>query len=801
MSGQHPRILSELAAIRARRGDAAEARFRLRSRSEMVVGERADTLRRVARAAWSAPATWCLALCITLLAAWDARVLTLLRPGGPWLGPAFMAAVWVLLYSMLILAYGSLEHAPAGTARRLSLRLGIALVLALVSTEVARIAVNPLLRPLNWTYYHYLRLLLAPMLAAFWCAAILPGETRALARTIRREEAIAPVVALVALLLLAAVLTAASDLAFQLVGVGSTVEQQLSRDLVDPRSWASMTVILFAVLAIVFAVTSSATTAALLVSPIYATMVFASLVKIRYIHSAVQPLDLLALPEFMPLFGSFFGAGAIVVSAIGIVLWLVALVATWRRWRTPMSIGRRGVIGLVSAVLLVTFVGAFLPPALLPGPIAARSETLRAFTMKIGAPAGNFREEARAHGIMLNFLSELRSAFITVPRGYSAARVEHAMRPYVSREATPAPAKHPGGVSLVIYLVESLMDPNDLGLHYTAEPMPNFRAIAAEQIHGRAIVPQEFSGSANTEFELLTGMSNAFLPSGSIPYRQYVRRPMPALPRLLRDLGYATTAVQADYRYYYDRERVYPLLGFEHAAWLHDPVREHADRGAWPSDESIVNAVIEASQRSRPFFVFAFPSSSHSPYDYGTYARSDLDVLDAPAPAASEVKEYINAVRVTDRAIGRLVEHFRARSDSTIIVIMGDHLPPFSSAVLSPFLQRLSRLPAAQRARAARATPLLVWANFTLPRGELTLSTNMVPAYLLERLGARPRSIFAVTDSLSRTLPVVSAVVQATDGRLWPQADVPAALRGPIDDYRLLQYDLLLGDRFALRKR
>ena len=77
----------------------------------------------------------------------------------------------------------------------------------------------------------------------------------------------------------------------------------------------------------------------------------------------------------------------------------------------------------------------------------------------------------------------------------------------------------------------------------------------------------------------------------------------------------------------------------------------------------------------------------------------------------------------------------------------------------------------------------------------------MVSAYVLERLGAPRRAIFAVTDSLSRTLPVVSAVVQATDGRIWPQADVPTALRGPIDDYRLLQYDLLLGDQFALRKR
>ena len=376
------------------------------------------------------------------------------------------------------------------------------------------------------------------------------------------------------------------------------------------------------------------------------------------------------------------------------------------------------------------------------------------------------------------------------------------MRPYVSRAATQAPTKRAGGVNLVIYLVESLMDPNDLGLHYTAEPMPNFRAIAAEQIHGRAIVPDEFYASSSTEFELLTGMSASFLPTGSIPYRQYVRRPLPALPRLLHDLGYTSIAVEAGPKNYYDRERVNPLLGFDRTVWPYGaPGVAKADRGKWPSDDAIVDAVIEASEQSRPFFVFAFPASMHSPYNRGVYERSDLDVLDAPTPAAAaEVKEYINAVRVADRAIGRLVEHFRARTDSTVVLIMGDHLPPFSSDVLGSLLQ-LSGLPAAERARAARTTPLLVWANFTLPREELTVSSNMVPAYLLDRLGAPPRSLFAVTDSLWRAFPVVSAVVQATDGRLWSHDDVPAALRGPIDDYRLVQYDLLLGDQHVLRVR
>jgi len=249
---------------------------------------------------------------------------------------------------------------------------------------------------------------------------------------------------------------------------------------------------------------------------------------------------------------------------------------------------------------------------------------------------------------------------------------------------------------------------------------------------------------------------------------------------------------------------VYPLLGFDRTVWMHDePVRDRAERGRWPSDESIVNAVIEASQRSRPFFVFAFPSSSHSPYDFGTYARSDLDVLDAPSTlAAAEVKEYANAVRVADRAIGRLIEHFRESPDSTIVVVMGDHLPPLSAEAMRVFTSGVGRLPEAERARATRAVPLLVWANFVLPAPqEITLSTNLMPAYLLERIGAPRQGLFGVTDSVRRLLPVMGAVVQDAAGRVELPADIPPSLRSLIEDYRLVQYDLLLGNQFAYRRR
>jgi hypothetical protein len=512
-------------------------------------------------------------------------------------------------------------------------------------------------------------------------------------------------------------------------------------------------------------------------------------------HSAVQPFDLLTLPEFLPLFDAFFGTWAAIGSAIAIACWLVALVVVWRRTRSRVSAPRRVAVGATSFVLLAALVIAFLPPRVLPPPLDRHGDAMYAVVTALGAPQSEHRDMVRSGGIVLNFLSELQSAFVVVPTDYSPAHVASVMRTYPVAAAT-APRR--GGVSLVVYLVESFMDPNELGFTYTADPIPNLRALRRAQVGGWAIVPRAFGGSANTEFELLTGMTNSFLPEGSIPYRQHVRTPLPALPSTLRDLGYATIAVQADPRYYYDRERVYPLLGFDRTVWLHEAKVPQADRGGWPSDEVLVDSVIAATSRSHPAFVFGFPSSTHSPYNAGTYASSALAVTDAPnAAVRAEVQEYINAERVADRAIGRLVEHYRSVPDSTIVVIFGDHLPPLSSGALARLTNRLSKLPEVEHTRETRRVPLLVWANFTLPHAEPTLSVNLLAPFLLERMGVARRGLFAVTDSVRRAFPVVSACVEGADGTLWPREGVPAALRGPIEDYRLVQYDLLLGRAYA----
>ncbi|MDQ3516432.1 MAG: LTA synthase family protein, partial [Gemmatimonadota bacterium] len=333
-------------------------------------------------------------------------------------------------------------------------------------------------------------------------------------------------------------------------------------------------------------------------------------------------------------------------------------------------------------------------------------------------------------------------------------------------------------------------------------PMPNLRAARKSHTGGHAIVPEQFGGSANSEFELLAGMSQSFLPQGSLPYRQYVRRPIPSLPRALHEVGYVTTAIQADPRYFYDRERVYPLLGFDRVVWAEDGVEaERKSRVGYPVDDVLVDAVIEASRGPRPFFIFAFPSSTHGPYDTGAYRASDLEVVDTlESTAAEEIKEYITALSAADRAIGTLIEHFSSQRDSTIIVVVGDHLPPLSQSAL----RHLEGHETATDAREAailvpHRVPLLVWTSFGLPREEPELGLNVLASYILERMGLPRAGLLAVTDSILRYLPAIFGNYARDDnGAVWHRDSLPGRLPDLLHDYWTIQYDLLLGRRYSL---
>jgi hypothetical protein len=752
-----------------------------------AIGKRwAEAAAPLSSAARSAPESFLL-LALFVLSSAAAQRAGALPGGGLRLhGLAATSLFCAFLYGALGTMY--LRASPGeGSARRVLRRLGVCLVLAVATTY----GIMRLLPPDAWDKFFYLRYPAFPASAALWCAALLPRESRGLLRAAAVPRPESPLPPLACLLAAAAVLITASDLALQLRDVSIP---GIRGSVIQKNAWVTGTVILFAFYALAFAATLRVGAALLVVTPLFSVLGLSTLVKMKYMHSPVVPLDLLSLREFLPFFRSFFGDGVFAASVFGLVAWAASLFMIRRTAPRRVRPLHRRLIGGCSLAVLAAF------------PLLIWFFPKMEIERRIGAPsvyATGQQESTRTSGFLLSFLSEIPASFVAAPSGYSGGTVASALRRYPAFAAPPAGGNPGRRVNLILYMVESLMDPDDLGWRCSSDPMPNLHALKRNGHGGACVVPGKHNGSSDSEFEALTGMTMSFLPQRSLAYRQFVRAPIPSLPAALKRLGYRTFAVQADPKGFYNREEAYRQIGFDEVFWLNEAREvERAVDPFWPSDNAIVDTVIRASRGKGPFFAFAFPSSTHSPYNRGLYGNSGLEVLDPPpGDAAAEVKEYINLLRDADRAIGRLIGHFRKRPEPTVIVIVGDHLPPLSDESLRRYYADLPELPEAAREWKQRSVPLLVWANFDLPHERVRLSMNALPPYLLGRIGVAPGGFLAVTDAFRLRFPVLSEeYLLENDGSVRDLDSVGGDGKVLVDDYRLIQYDLLIGKRHALRQ-
>jgi hypothetical protein len=186
-------------------------------------------------------------------------------------------------------------------------------------------------------------------------------------------------------------------------------------DIILPSAWATNILLLFSAYALIFAVTSRVAAGLLVVSPLYAAFGLATLAKIKYMHSAVQPFDLIRVPEFLPLFRSFFGTGVLVATVSALGLWIGARVAVRRIESCRMSVTRRWSIGLLSLMVLLAFPVAFSVANSLP--------SVNALLRLAGAPDGQHREKARRNGFLLSFLSEIPAAIVSTRDSLYAAQL------------------------------------------------------------------------------------------------------------------------------------------------------------------------------------------------------------------------------------------------------------------------------------------------------------------------------------------------------------------------------------------
>ena len=371
------------------------------------------------------------------------------------------------------------------------------------------------------------------------------------------------------------------------------------------------------------------------------------------------------------------------------------------------------------------------------------------------------------------------------------------------------PGFRPRNVHVV--LIETAWDPLLLG-HYrfSRDPFdPRFRRAMQQSKGSAALVPGFGGATANAEFEVLCGLPAT---RDQVAFEHDLARPMPCLPRLLREAGYLATASHPYRADFWSRDSAYPLLGFERYYPVNAFELDDMD-GMFLADASTYRQVLERLDQEndpRPVFNYVVSLSSHYPYDRAVHRPDRIAVT----PKAPLLEAHANAIAYSTEAFMDYVEAIQARDPDALVVGFGDHAPvlghapdPFElSGIVMPTRRDAIGASPLIESPAHSRVPLLVFdgRKGVVPVGELPLFA--LADLVLSRLGEdAPRTwLSAFRDAgldASRTRMFLGHMMIRPADR-WqlcrgkhPGCDAARALR---ERLVLLRQDLARGEQHAL---
>ena len=337
-----------------------------------------------------------------------------------------------------------------------------------------------------------------------------------------------------------------------------------------------------------------------------------------------------------------------------------------------------------------------------------------------------------------------------------------------SKEKTTVTAENEPNI--ICILLESFIDPYEVSfLQMSEDPIPTFHSLEQNFSTGYLTVPVVGAGTANTEFEVLTGMNIQYFGTGEYPYKTVLKSAdCPSVESIASDLssiGYSTHVVHNNTATFYSRNNAFSKMGFDTFTSKElMNITEYTPSGSWPTDKVLVNETVKAmnATEGQSDFVYTITVGSHGDYPTEKIIEDpEIQVTGAATEESNNQWEYyVNMIHNTDNFIADLIDAVNRRGEDTIIVMFGDHLPTMGledSDMKSGDIFK---------------TKYATWNNFGLPKEDADLTAYQLLAHITDQVGIHEGTIFNYTQTQSD-----SSTYQ--------------------DGLENLQYDLLYGDRYA----
>ena len=499
-----------------------------------------------------------------------------------------------------------------------------------------------------------------------------------------------------------------------------------------------------------------------------------------YRGSPVLPWDLTALGTAAAVSGSydFTPTWRMVLALFLIALLAAALVLLRRAGLLPLPRRRLPLRAGCLAVSLLCLIPVLRPQLL--GDFGVRTD--------VWDQAGAYR----TGGTVAVFLRNTEFMSVEEPDGVTYERLSQIMSQVSPADAPQVGAERP---NIVAIMNESWADFEEFGQLSLTQSVTDFIRSLDNAVWGHAYTSVFGAGTSASEFEFLTGNSMAFLPSGSIPYQQYILDESPSLASLLRDQGYRTLAFHPGERTSWQRNQAYPLLGFQDFKCGEDMDVPQEMAHGYVSDRSDFQQIIwefEHKQAGEPLFLFNVTIQNHGSYTDPDYP-AQVQLTDAPG-AYPMAEQYLTLVNETDQAFQLLVDYFSQYDEPTLIVMFGDHQPSVEQAFLDKAYGVVQDEMSMEQYMDKFRVPFVIWANYPLElEGPADTSLNFLGQYLLRYAGIESDSYGQYLWDLQTQLPAITFVGYLDPaGKAYSHLETNA-YTGKILDYQRLQYDRLFG--------
>ena len=459
--------------------------------------------------------------------------------------------------------------------------------------------------------------------------------------------------------------------------------------------------------------------------------------------------DLKIAGDGIALINNYCNGFEVVVIAVGAVALLIWLISMWRRG--GQYAGKihhiAALIGIIVCGVLYTFV-----------------TNIAIDKREVSTYFGNIAFAYEDYGLPYCFSASLFNTGISEPNGYTKkamAKIDkdgELNQTATSRSSDELP-------NIIVVQLESYFDVANAEFFTTSEDVcPNLHNLYQNYSNGYFKVPSVGAGTANTEFEVLTGMNLRYFGPGEYPYKTYSKKhPTESAATALASLGYGTHALHDNTGNFYSRANVFNNMGFDTFTSKEFMNVLQTTENGWAKDEILTQHIMEAMDTTKQEdFVFTVSVQGHGNYP-------ETQVIENPKIKVEGIEDealknkweyYVNQVYEMDQFVGDLIKAVEERNEPSVVVFYGDHLPTMGLKAED------------LKSRYLYNTNYVIWDNIGLQKDDKNIPAYQLMSEVLNRLDIHSGTVFNYHQQRKGT-------------------------KNYLSDLELLQYDILYGKQYV----